>query len=145
KTKEAGPTYVHRLHALDLATGAEKLGGPKVMTGNGFDPLMHLQRPALLLNNGTVYVAFGSHGDRMEWHGWVMGYDATTLAQTFVSAMTALGSNSEGAIWQSGGGPAVDADGFIYVETGNGDFDPSVGSYSNSLLKLSPTNGAILD
>ncbi|HJZ84048.1 MAG TPA: pyrrolo-quinoline quinone [Polyangia bacterium] len=144
KTKEAGPTYVHRLHAIDIATGAEKFGGPVELAAAGFDPLPHLQRPALLLNGGTVYVAFGSHGDNNSWHGWVFGYNAITLAQIFAWSSTNLGSNSQGAIWQSGNGPAADSDGNIYLETGNGDFDPSVGSYGDSVIKLSPT-GAVLD
>src|SRR5277367_5615032 len=143
KTKEPGPVYVHRLHALDLTTGAEKFGGPATISANGFEPLMHLQRPALLLNGGTVYVSFGSHGDHNTYHGWVMGYSTSTLVQTFVWASTDLSSNTEGAIWGAGAGPAVDSSGNVWVETANGDFDGSI-NYGDSVVKLSST-GALLD
>ena len=79
KTKEiagGNTTYRQRLHALDLATGAEKFGGPVLVqasvpgTGGGaqggnvpFDALRQNQRLSLLLNNGVVYVGFGAHGD----------------------------------------------------------------------------------
>src|SRR5256885_4783954 len=94
KTVESG-TYVHRLHALDTATGAEKFGGPVQITGsapgvglgsvNGMIPFdgnasrYGLQRAGLALSNGVVYVAFALHLDRTGYHGWVMGYDAATL------------------------------------------------------------------
>jgi len=83
KTKESvgtgcsanSPCFVNRLHALDVTTGAEKFGGPVVISAPNFDPLLHFNRPALLLNNGTVYIGFGSHGDRCNWQGWLFGYD----------------------------------------------------------------------
>jgi len=152
KTKEtvgascstANPCYVHRLHALDLTTGAEKLGGPVVITAPSFVPLFHLQRPALLLDNGTVYIAFGSHGDNNIYQGWLMAYNATTLIQTFAwSATVPTGGYDEGAIWGAGNGPAVDANGNIYVETSNGVFD-GIQNLSDSVVKLSPT-GTVLD
>jgi hypothetical protein len=153
-TKEAGPTYPYRLHALDLATGAEKLGGPVDISasvpgtgGNSmggmvvFTGLNHLQRPALLLSNGVVYVTFGSHGDHNAdlYHGWVLGYGATDLKQSFVYCTTPNGT--AGSIWQSGAGPAVDASGSLYLETANGDFDADMGgsSLSESVIKLGKT------
>jgi hypothetical protein len=152
KTKETvgsgcssgNPCYVHRLHALDLTTGAEKFGGPVVLSAPNFVPLFHLQRPALLLNNGTVYIGFGSHGDFNTWQGWLMAYNATTLAQQWVWHSTdPTSGNNEGAIWGSGNGPALDASGNIYVETGNGVFD-GINNFSDSVVKLSPA-GARLD
>jgi hypothetical protein len=146
KTKETvgtgcsttSPCFVHRLHALDLITGAEKFGGPVVVTGPNFDPLTHLQRPALLLNNGTVYVAIGSHGDNGIWQGWMMAYTASTLAQQWVyHTSDPTTGNNGGAIWGSGNGPAADSGGNIYVETGNGVFDGS-NNFSDSVLKISP-------
>jgi hypothetical protein len=109
---------VLRLHALDLARGMEKSPGPIVIQGsvsgagvandgNGkvvFDPDFHLQRAALLLSGGVVYVAFGSHADNGPYHGWLFAYDAATLSQIALYCVTPNGS--QGAIWMSGGGPA---------------------------------------
>jgi len=119
KSREiAGSTtsYFHRLHALDIATGAEKFGGPVALqasvpgTGIGsaggqlpFNAARQNQRAALLLSNGVVYVAFAAHSDVQPYHGWVFGYNATTLQQTLVFNLTP--NNEGGGIWQSGGGP----------------------------------------
>lgn len=151
KTKENG-SYVQRLHALDLATGTE-LATPAVIApvlpgtgdgtdGNGnvpFNALRELQRCALLLANGKVYVAFASHGDHGPYHGWVVAYDAVSLQQ--VAAYDATANGSEGGIWQSGGGPAADPAGNVYVITGNGTFDADSGGadFGDSFLKLDPT------
>jgi hypothetical protein len=157
KTKEPGPAYFYRLHALDLATGAEKLGGPIVVNGSmagtgadndggivSFDALHDLQRPGLALSGGEVYVAFGDHGDHFNWHGWVFGYDATTLAQKAVFCTTP--DADEASIWQSGAGIAADSAGDLYVETGNGDFDGQDAGrdFGMSVVKLSAT-GAVVD
>ena len=154
----AGATYDYHLHALDLATGAEKLGGPVVVTGSvagmapdalggmvSLSPLHGGQRAGLALSGGVLYVPFAGHGDRYKyWHGWVFGYDATTLAQKFVYCTTP--DANEGAIWQSGAGVAVDATGSMYVETANGSFDGMSGGrdLAMSVLKLS-TAGTLVD
>ncbi len=154
KTKESS-SYVQRLHALDITTGAEKFGGPVVIqasvsgSGDGtgtvnFNSLRENQRPGLLLNNGIVYFGFGSHGDNPTYHGWILGYNATTLQQVLVYNATPDGS--EGGIWQSGGGLATDATGNIFFAIGNGNFDVDTGGrdYGDSIAKLS-TNGSVLD
>ena len=126
KSKDLSSVYFHRLHALRLTTGADAVT-PAVITAPNFVPLFHLQRAALLLNNGTVYVAIGSHGDNNTYQGWLMGYNATTLAQQFVWSTTdATSGNNKGAIWQCGGGPSVDDAGNVYLETANGTFDADV-------------------
>jgi hypothetical protein len=138
--------YLHRLHALSLTSGNEAVN-PVLITANNFVPLPQLQRPALMLNNGMVYVAFGSHGDNNVFQGWLMGYNATTLAQEFVWFSTdPTSGNNEGAIWQSGGGPAVDSAGNIYLVTANGTFDADSGgiNYSDSVVKLS-SSGTVID
>src|SRR5262249_21705199 len=147
KAKDGVPNYRHRLYALDLVSGARKLGSPVEITAANFVPLAHLQRPALLLDNGTVYIAFGSHGDNGTYQGWLMAYNASTLAQKFVWSSTDPASgNNQGAIWQGGNGPSVDASGNVYVETANGVFDADSGgiTYSDSVVKLSPS-GTVLD
>jgi uncharacterized protein (TIGR03437 family) len=151
-----GNLYAYYLHALDLATGAEKFNGPvkiqATVTGSGwagldstadnqlaFEANQHLQRPGLLLLNGNVYVAFGSHGDMTPWHGWLLAYDATTLLQTAVFNTTP--NNAGGAsIWQGGKGLAADSAGNIYVATGNGTQD-SEDAWGESVLRLSTGNG----
>ncbi|MDB4979980.1 MAG: pyrrolo-quinoline quinone, partial [Myxococcales bacterium] len=155
----AGPTYAWHLHALDLATGAEKLGGPLVVAGRvpgmapdavggmvTLSPRYGGQRAGLALSGGVLYVPFAGHGDRYKyWHGWVFGYDATTLAQKFVYCTTP--DANEGAIWQSGAGIAVDADSNLYVETANGTFDGMMSGgrdLSESVLKLSAA-GKLVD
>ncbi|HXA53209.1 MAG TPA: hypothetical protein VNV86_22985 [Candidatus Acidoferrum sp.] len=140
------PAYI--LHALDLASGAERLNGPvqiqASVPGNGsgaqngtlaFSPQQHLQRPGILLANGSVYVSFGSHGDQAPWHGWLLSYDAADLTHSngvFQSTPTGNG----GSFWQSGHGPAADNNGTIYAITGNGDYDGEQ-NFSQSLLRLS--------
>src|SRR5260370_22726911 len=144
KTKETvgtgcstnSPCYVHRLHALNVSTGAEKFGGPTAISAANFRPQRHFNRPALLVANSTVYVAFGSHGDIQNWQGWVFAYDAATLAQKFVFSTSDPKSGSNGAsVWDSGAGPAADASGNIYVTTGNGAYDGPK-NFSASVLML---------
>lgn len=135
----ASPCYVHRLHALDLITGAEKFGGPVVISATNFSALKHLQRPALLLANNTVYLAFGSHGDQCNYQGWLMGYNAGTLAQTFATAVSNPSSGcNQGSIWQSGGGPSADASGNVYVVTANGLYDGTA-NFGDTVLKFNST------
>jgi chitodextrinase len=156
KTKE-GTSYVQRLHALDITTGAEKFGGPVVIqasvpgSGQGssggqmpFNNLRENQRPALLLVNGNVYMGWASHGDQLPWHGWIIGYNATTLQQ--VAAFCVSPDNYGGGVWSSGGGLGSDSSGNIYFTTGNGDFTVNTGGkdYGDSVVKLGPT-GTVVD
>jgi hypothetical protein len=145
KSKDSSGQYHHRLHALDLTSGAEPVN-PVEVTANNFVPLYQHQRPALLLDNGTVYVAVGSNGDTGPYQGWLMAYDAATLVQKFVWFSTDPTQDNQGAIWQAGDGVAADSSGNIYVETANGLFDADTGgiNYSDSVVKLSGS-GSILD
>ena len=155
KTWDKGP-HVYRLHALDITTGAEKLGGPvKIaasVAGNSpdepggtitFDARIQLQRPALTLVNGVVYLAFGSHEDQYAFHGWLLGYDATTLQQ--VQAFNATPNGRGGAIWMSGQGLIADASNNLYLMTANSynPFEDNPADYSESFVKLVP-NGSSL-
>lgn len=147
----AGLHFYVRLHAIDLATGAEKRGSPATITatfpGAGgardvFDPRTENQRAGLAFANGTVYVGFGSHEDGLPFYGWILGYryDGSSLEQT--CELNIAPTASEGGVWMSGAAPAVDAAGNLYVLTGNAGFDaasadPPNDDYGDSLLKLS--------
>ncbi|HVH89408.1 MAG TPA: hypothetical protein VM912_22015 [Terriglobales bacterium] len=157
RTKESG-AYVQKLHALDVLTGAEKFGSPVVIKAslsrkvmgvfNGttaFDPLRENPRAALLLSNGKIYLTWGSSCDVGPYYGWVMAYDAKSLAQ--VAVFNAAPDGEEAGIWQSDAGPAADQEGNIYPVTGNGKFDASSGGrdYGDSALKLALNqNGFVL-
>jgi hypothetical protein len=148
KEVESTTSYVYWLHALSVTTGQEKFGGPVPIQAKSGSvtllPKQHLQRPGLLLVNGVVYIGFGSHGDMSPWYGWLLGYNASTLQQVMV--FNTAPTNGEGAIWQSGCGPAADANGNIYFNTGNGPFDVNAGGrdYGDSIVKLN-SRGTVLD
>jgi len=156
-TKENGK-YVQRLHALDITNGAEKFGGPVVIkaavkgTGAGsvnghlsFSALHENQRPGLLLLNGVVYLGWASYGDIIPFHGWVLGYNAATLARVAVFNSTRNGS--DGGVWQSGGAFSADPSGHIFLQTGNGTFDVNSGGidYGDSFLKFNARNLTVAD
>jgi hypothetical protein len=158
-TKESG-TYVHRLHALSLTTGAEKFGGPVVISGsvpgtypplavNGRVPFAgqhHMQRPALLALSGVVYVAFGSFGDNLPYNGWLFAYTANGTGRLHqVGIFCTSPDQGASAVWLSGAGPSADNSNFIYVDTGNGAFDLNSGGHDagDSVLKLQLTSAGL--
>jgi hypothetical protein len=157
--KDSSSNYHQRLHALDVTTGAELLGGPTEISATdgatAFDPAQYKERAALLLVNGTIYTSFASHCDDGSYGGWVIAYSESTLALTseLNLALDASGSGyaSQGpSIWMSGGGPAADSAGNVYVLTANGKFDtlnamgfPSLGDYGNSFVKMTLSGGSL--
>jgi hypothetical protein len=144
---KSGTDFVQRLHALDVTTGAELFGGPTAVTATSFDPKQYEERSALLLLNGKVILSWTSHCDIDPYNGWIMAYDASSLAQTSVLNTTPNGSR--GAYWMAGAGPAADASGNVYLLAGNGTFDitlngggfPSLGDFGNAFLKVSTSSG----
>jgi outer membrane protein assembly factor BamB len=151
-----GAEYRFRLHAFDIASGREKteLHSPVKIDasylGNGvgssggrieFRPRKMLNRPALLLLDGVLYLAFTAHLDgepKFDYHGWVLAYDAKTLGQ--ISALCTTPDGVQGGIWQSGTGLAAERrEGtipLVYAVSSNG----SVGgrNYAQSILQLYP-------
>jgi len=155
-SKDSAGNYHQRLHALDLRTGAELFGGPVEIQatypgiGDGsqngkviFAPGQFAERSGLLELGGVIYIAFTSHCDFRPYTGWLMGYNALTLAQTSVLDVTPNGN--EGAIWMAGTGLAGDSQGNIYFLDANGTFDttlngrgfPVSGDYGNAFMKVS--------
>jgi uncharacterized protein YjdB len=143
-----GTTY--RLNALDITTGAQKSGSPVTITAsvpgtnstakNGVVslPVGCVQRAALLLSQGSIYVGVGSCHS-----GWLISYDASSLTQTGVfNASPNLDGEGTyggaGGVWMGSGGPVADSAGNVYISTGNGPWDPTQGSWSDSILKFRP-------
>jgi hypothetical protein len=163
ETKENG-NYFHRLHALDLTTGAEKAGSPVIIqasvTGTGgsgasgtisFTSMSQLQRPALTLYNGMVLIGFGSQGDNnifmvngaqvtIPWYGWILAYNATTLQRAWTFNVTPNGI--DGAIWMAGGGFAVDSNDGIYFISANGTFGTNQ-DYGDSFVRMNSAGGVV--
>jgi putative pyrroloquinoline-quinone-binding quinoprotein len=155
-SKDSSSKYHHRVHALDLTTGAEQFGGPMEVLAtyagsgaeNTFNPTVHKERPGLLLLNGVVYTSWGSHCDAPSYAGWVIGYNETTLQQ--ISVLNLVPNGSDGGVWNAGAGPAADTSGNIYLLTGNGTFDttlsggfPNDGDYGNAFVKLAAAGGSL--
>jgi hypothetical protein len=140
------------LHALDITSGAEKLGGPVFITatvpGTGWDSAGGTitleggcyQRNGLALNpvNNWIYLGFGHCS-----HGWLLAYDKTTLMQKAVFNDTPDGAG--GGFWNGGGAPAIDdQNGEVYFMSGVDAGDPPSG-YNDSFLRLSVDNLAVED
>jgi len=148
KTYENGNT-VFRLHALDVTTGSEKFGGAvqikATYTLNGqtdtFNPLAETNRPALLLTNGHVYLAFGSNGcNDYGDEGWVISYNASTLAQE--GAFATEPGKALAAIWMKGGGLSADSASNIYGETAEGNFTPGT-NFGSSVFRLTQSGNSL--
>jgi hypothetical protein len=165
---QANPHYVSTLHKIRLSDGLDTNvvmadttlqtsnttftfnSGPYVLgTGDGatqignqsriyFNAVRQMVRPALELYNGRIYIGSGSHGDNQPYHGWILTYDATTLACNGVWNATPTGTEGEGGVWQGGGGVVIDSNGYIYFETGNGQFD---GNNDNNVVTGLDANG----
>jgi len=152
--KNAG-SYYHSLHKYDLSTGKDMPGSPVVIKGSvpgtgrdnvhgviTFNTRSENDRGALLLANGIVYVPFASINDAPIFHGWIFGYDATTMKRRYVFNTTPNnstnhgGDGEQGGIWN--GTITADANNILFSTTGNGTWDNTVGDWGNSYLKLIP-------
>ena len=164
-TREAAG-YMHRLHALNITNGSERLNSPVVVAASipgtavdsvggiiTFSAKQQIQRSGLTLAGGTLYVAYSGYADTDPYHGWILGYDPVSLQirpgyifNTTPNATAAFNPNAgEGGIWMGGGGLCVDAGTNLFFEVGNGTFTATNGSagteYGDSFIRLSTTNG----
>jgi Calx-beta domain len=159
--------YFHFMHALNITNGAERSFSPVVVAasvaGTGVDSVggkvtfnakQENQRTALTLSGGIIYVSYAGYADTDPYHGWIIGFSATNLAQltnyvfnTTPNATTAtFGANAaEGGIWMGGGGLCVDNNSNIFFMVGNGSFSATNNSggtdFGDSFIKLTTTNG----
>ena len=140
-------SFTYYLHALDITTGGNRAGAnnPSVIGATAarsdgttiiFDTKWHLNRPGLLLSNGVIYMAFGSHGDVGNFYGWIMAYDSQSLKQ--IASYNTAPDWGQGGVWQSGTGLAADEEGYIYTVVGNGE-RPSTNAKKNPPI-LRPRN-----
>lgn len=161
-----GASYFHRIHALNITNGLERPFSPVQVTasvpGNGvdsvagvvtFNPMQQVQRPALTLAGGKLYLACAGYADTDPYHGWVIGFNATNLVQltnyvfntTPNSTIANFGANAaEGGIWMSGSGLGVDAQTNLFAIIGNGSFNTNtsgITEYGDSAVRLATTNG----
>ena len=162
-----GSTYSHKLHALNIADGAERSFSPVIVAatipGNGvgsangvviFEAKQQIQRSALTLAGGILYVAYAGYDDTNPYHGWIIGFNAANLQQlpnyvfnsTPNSTIAQFGPDAgEGGIWMGGGGLAVDVRTNLYFATGNGSFNAFNNSggteYGDSFIRLSTLGG----
>ena len=158
-SKSSAGEYHQRLHALDVANGEEIGAGPADISATypvrggttTFDPAQYEERAALLLSQGVIYTSWTSHCDVAPYSGWVIGFDQQTFVRTTVLNVAPNSGGAGPAIWMSGGGPAADADGSVYLLTANGAFEttldangfPSQQDYGNSFLRLSTAGSAL--
>jgi PQQ-like domain len=137
------------MHAINAQTGADRPGWPVPIKGSPandpgrpFNPFTELERPGLLLLDGSVYAAFASHCDDPPFAGYVAGVNTRTRALTLWTDVTGS-SYGEAGIWQSGGGLMSDGPGRIFVSTGNGTSPPAApgskppGNLGDAVVQLS--------
>src|ERR1700733_2991118 len=156
KVKLGPGKYQQQLHALDITSGLDQPNSPVTIAAKvpgtagdsvkgmiSFDPLLQHDRPALTLANGVVYLSFASHCDIQPYHGWILGYDETSLAQQIVFNSSPNGG--EGGFWEAGCGPGVDTNGDLIAITGNGTFDTGTSpvNFGDSVLRLTPGGGTM--
>jgi hypothetical protein len=151
-----GTSYVKKLHALDITTGAERPGSPTVISASvtvpgqsavTFNTQWQGQRAGLLLYNGVVYIAFASHCDNPGWRGWILGYsyNGSSFSQAFVFSPEPSSVNGRQAgIWMAGQGLPMDSGSNLFVATGNGQFDTNLTppiNYGDSILRIDLSQG----
>ena len=149
------------LHALDITTLQDKVAPVLItaqVTGTGYgtghagdNDGQHVffvaakenQRPAVTLVNGVLYLAFASHEDYDDYHGWVLAYNSSSLAQ--ITAYNVTPNGRRGGIWMSGQGLVADAANHVYLITGNSDnsSENSVGDYGESFVKLTLSGSSL--
>jgi hypothetical protein len=139
-------TIVNDLSNHDKASDFTFVAGPTAKgSGSGnvrgtitLNAFLQQQRTGLLLQDGVIYIGFGSHGDYGTYHGWILAYDAKKLGMLATYCTTP--DWGEGGVWQSGCGLAADNGGYIYAICGNG----SAGDPGTVQLQTGPFFGHVV-
>lgn len=139
-------SIAHEMYALNLSDGSVAVGPVTVdppSPPSGDTPAYQLQRTSLALDDGKVIIGYGGNaGDCGSYHGWLVAVpEGGGTLQAF--EVDSQSGDTQGAIWASGNAPAIDSQGDIWIATGNGNstsFD-----YSESVIKLDPSNMSVLD
>lgn len=156
---------VFRLHALGLETLADNV--PPVLisaTANltdgsqlRFGASVSRQRAALTYANDSIYVAFASFcdGDAQYSRGWLLRWNAHTLAPDAANELTDKDATTPGnvflsSIWMSGYGVATSGQNApLFFVTGNSDYRgskyDSKGRLAESLVKIAPDLTTVQD
>jgi polyvinyl alcohol dehydrogenase (cytochrome) len=125
--------YHHVLVGISVRDGAVRVERD-IPTPDG-QPRYDQQRPALTIQGGRVYVAFGGlYGDCGPYRGSVAGIPLSG-AGPMISYV--VPTPREGAVWGTAG-PVTGPDGTMYVSVGNGEETGSRFDDSDSVTALSP-------
>jgi len=159
----AGLDVAYWLVALDYRNGNELLRVKVAAsltrndgTAVNFAAKNQWDRPALLLDHGSIYLAFGARPAEgiIEYHGWVIRYRASDFTpqgafcsskdSTVPTAPFTMHVPEGGGIWGGGAGLSADADGNVYFLTGNGRADALHGWFGDSFVKLTPRDSTLI-
>ena len=135
-----GDVAAHTAYKLDLATGAVLDSAP--ITADGFDSTIEVQRAALTLKDGVLYVPFGAYLSGAGASGWLFSFDRELAPLGGIK----LGAPNGAGVTMGGDGPAVAANGSLYFTTGlNGDgYDMAPTGYGARVLELTSSEPAEL-
>jgi outer membrane protein assembly factor BamB len=126
--------YHHVLAGISVTSGAIKVERD-IPTPDG-QPRYDQQRPALAIEDGRVYIAFGGlYGDCGPYRGSIVG---VPLSASGPLISYVVPTAREGAIWGTAG-PVIAADGTLFVSTGNGSENSTRFDGSDAVTALSPS------
>jgi hypothetical protein len=118
------PIETYKIHAISIDTGDEVTTPPgwpidmsTITSAEGvlFNPQPQIERGALALVNGYLYVPFGGEdGDCGDYHGWVVSVPIANPSG--ITGFTT--TTSKGGIWAVGGLSSDGTD--VFAATGNG-------------------------
>jgi outer membrane protein assembly factor BamB len=147
------PDGVHTVHALDLATGAEKWSANAVVAGSDDGSNANLREflhTGLTFANGKIYGGTGSTCDITPWKGRVFAIDASSHGvSTFFTTFNQGGAYSGGGVWGWGGVSVDPGSGTVFAAAGNADTSPQkapfaqapfeTAGYGEHVIGLSPS------